>query len=195
MAKELLKSSRQIERFSARLLFKMILLVLASVSLAGTVLFVLSLTPIAPSYVEAIFSVNSYKMELLRKSLYIHSIFTALMLAGVIVLSLVYSHRVAGPLYRIRIVARTMAAGRLDEPFTIRSKDVVHSLADIMNEISQKYGQKHQKLSGELDVLHEGLVKLCDSAKAGKGDAVRENIDTLKSTAQSILSSLMKLKI
>jgi len=57
---------------------------------------------------------------------------------GVFLYALVFSHRIAGPIYRINAVLRRMLEGEYPEKVTLRRGDFFHDTAELLESLSQK---------------------------------------------------------
>ena len=68
---------------------------------------------------------------------------TALAVSGLLVLfGLVYSHRIAGPLYHLRNYLKARSQGRIQEPLAFRTNDYFQEVAESVNEYI--YSQPNQ---------------------------------------------------
>ncbi len=88
---------------------------------------------------------DSYKLlaelnnVLISRSLLLLLFTLLLSTAGVIVLAVVYSHRVAGALHKLGMHTHRIASGDLATAVRLRRTDVIHALADDMNGLSGRY--------------------------------------------------------
>jgi hypothetical protein len=57
---------------------------------------------------------------------------------GAFVYTLVFSHRIAGPVYRINAVLRQMLQGEYPDKVTLRRGDFFHDTAELLESLSQK---------------------------------------------------------
>ena len=65
--------------------------------------------------------------------------------AGLFVYTLVFSHRIAGPVYRINSVLRQMLRGEFPEKVVFRGKDCFGETAELLTELSAKLSGKEPK--------------------------------------------------
>jgi methyl-accepting chemotaxis protein len=88
---------------------------------------------------------DSYKLlaeldsVLVSRSLVLFSFTLLISIAGTIILSILYSHRVAGALHKLGMHSKKIASGDLASPVRLRNTDVVHDLADDFNKLSARY--------------------------------------------------------
>ena len=65
-----------------------------------------------------------------------------LVLAGVFVYTLIASHRIAGPIYRINAVLRMMLEDEYPKSVTLRKGDHFHETAELLELLSRKLARK-----------------------------------------------------
>ena len=100
--------------------------------LTSVVLYLSVKEPIGPSYGEGFRMLSQLQDDIFYKSAIIYSVTILLVLVGIVFLSLIYSHRIAGPVYRLTCFAKTLASGDLSSPVFIRKKDVIHPNGNIV---------------------------------------------------------------
>lgn len=59
-------------------------------------------------------------------------------------ISLVFSHRIAGPLPKIYRTLRAIGEGQYDQKLVLRKKDELLELADVINEMAAKLKERHK---------------------------------------------------
>ncbi|MEA3489106.1 MAG: methyl-accepting chemotaxis protein [Candidatus Omnitrophota bacterium] len=107
----------------------------------------------------------------------------------IILVGLVLSNRIAGPIYRIQRFLRRVSSGNYENRLYLREKDELHDLAEALNHLMSKLRSerearldKIQELKSETDDLEAALI-------AGKGDResllkkimrIREDINTFR---------------
>ncbi len=83
------------------------------------------------------------------------------------VLSVLISHQIAGPIYRLKTVSREIAAGNYRARVKFRKNDQLHDVADAVNKITRKLGgviEDDKKLLGQVNKL---LLQIDEMAEAG----------------------------
>ena len=148
------------------------ILLLLSVFVLGTIFSALALyldtyRPLNTHY-SAIFSIlTGLKETILIKTIQINIIFFLLTAAGILVIGLLYSHRVAGPLYRIKVYARSVSEGKPHGEVKFRNKDAIHSFADAVNGMTKSYEQRLAVLDSMLQDLESALKKIRTLQESG----------------------------
>jgi methyl-accepting chemotaxis protein len=113
---------------------------------------------------------------------------------GVFMLLVVHSiyvtHKIAGPLYRIRNVMRTVGAGDLTRRVTIRNRDYLREDADVINESIDKIHRKIADLSAisqSIDATAADLGRVIDQ---GSPDETRQRFGELSDEIESLRETL-----
>jgi len=129
------------------------------------------------SYAESYKLFSNLKNELLRKSVFIYLSSSLLIVVGVAVISLLYSHRVAGPLYRLEMFARRVASGDLTQIVRLRQSDVIHPMADDLNSIVSS-------LKETVAEIESGTEELKEAAAGLHADSGKDFADALESMSE-----------
>ena len=138
-----------------------LLFIFAAGTALSSVFFYMSIQePLHAHYSSILSILSQIKESLIITTIKINIVFFILISAGVGLLVLLYTHRIAGPLYRIRQNAKSISEGRLYIKTNLRSKDAVSSFADSLNEMTEAYGQKVALIDTELKALKDTLSEL-----------------------------------
>lgn len=145
-------------------------------AVSASVLYFQTHRSLATHYSAIISIVTELKTSIVEKTIRINIVFFLLIAAGAAVLSLLYSHRIAGPLYRIKQSAKSISQGMLDTEIRLRSKDAVSSFADSVNEMTQQYREKVTVLSSDIGELREAITELktCREGAKETEDAIKK---------------------
>ena len=93
----------------------------------------------------------------------LHSTFWAasvLALAAVLLHALQVSHRLAGPLYRLRLAIDALAEGRRPRPIHLRHGDYLQSEIEHLNRLIERSGQRGQERAELRHALNQCLDRL-----------------------------------
>jgi nitrate reductase NapE component len=84
-----------------------------------------------------------------------HRIWPAVLfvLVGIFLYTLWFSHRIAGPIYRINSVLQAMLKGEYPNRVPLRKGDHFHSTAELLEALSRKLAGKREKEGGGKSVL------------------------------------------
>lgn len=67
---------------------------------------------------------------------------------GIFVYTIVFSHRIAGPVHRINGILRKMLSGEYPETVTLRRGDFLHSTAALLEQLSRKLSLSGERREG-----------------------------------------------
>ena len=84
-----------------------------------------------------------------------HRIWPAVLfvLVGMFLYTLWFSHRIAGPIYRINSVLQTMMKGEYPKRVALRKGDHFHSTVELLEALSRQLAEKREKQGGGKPVL------------------------------------------
>ncbi|NOX35052.1 MAG: hypothetical protein GXP56_15210 [Deltaproteobacteria bacterium] len=117
-------------------------------------------TPLGPHFAAAHMIVTELQDSLLLRTVAINIIFYLISATGVLLLGVLYSHRIAGPFIKVTRFAELIGKGRFDQRIHFRKKDAIHSLSAALNEMAKTYEGRCNKLSSNLDELGQRLNSL-----------------------------------
>jgi methyl-accepting chemotaxis protein len=110
-------------------------------------------------YVEAILAVRNFSRFVL-----LPLVLTFVAMAGHAV---VLTHRIAGPMYRVKVVLRDMAQRRFPERVTFRAKDFLQDVAEEMTTTTQALREDQQRMLRMNGETKSALERLLEVANAG----------------------------
>lgn len=191
-ARSVLKSTEHsvLRKFLHGFVLKSALLFAGAATLAAAVL-LLALHKQGTSYADSYRMLAELNSVLISRLLLLFLFTLLLSIAGVIVLGIVYSHRVAGALHKLGMHTRRIASGDLAAAVRLRRTDVIHVLADDMNGLSGRYRDALadlEKRTRALAVLVDDLENktMAEEQRAARGeitkriDEVRDLLDQIK---------------
>ncbi|MBC8318080.1 MAG: methyl-accepting chemotaxis protein [Desulfobulbaceae bacterium] len=149
-------------------LFRPVLVFIAGLILTTVLLYVAVNQSIGPNYGEGFRMLSQLQEDIFSKASIIYTITVFIIVSGIIFLTLLYSHRVAGPVYRLTHFARALSSGDFSSNVYIRDNDVIHPLADEMNAMVDQYRQA----LGRLQVEMNALEKIAAQVAEGKDEDV-----------------------
>lgn len=103
---------------------------------------------------------------------------TILIALSTIMLTLLISHRIAGPLYRFKKELLKMKGGHLESEFKIRKGDQLQELAEILNELKCQYREDIAEIKSSCQELESSISKLKLSPE--ESSLLREALDKLR---------------
>ncbi len=124
------------------------------------------------------------------RALMVFSLTLLISSVGAVIIAVVYSHRVAGPVYKLGMTTQKIAAGDLAGSVRLRTDDVLHELADEFNVLSGRYREallqldrKTRELSAVMDDLEKRPPVNGDKETAEK---ISKRIDEIRGLLDQI---------
>jgi len=115
-------------------------------------------------------------------------------LAGVFLLltvhSLFVSHRIAGPLYRFKMVFKALADGDLAVRANIRKHDYLHPHAKSLNEMIEALETKFRSLEDQAQLLKNDAAQLKSTASSGTKAEVQKAAERVESRVGELKGQL-----
>jgi methyl-accepting chemotaxis protein len=112
------------------------------------------------------------------------------------VLSIFITHKIAGPVYRLKKVLAEVAAGKLGVTITLRKNDDLQDLAAGLNVVVGDLREFVTTLKADHEVLSRCLGELEEQAAlADQGEAGRELLARLQASRQSMARTLDKYSV
>lgn len=137
----------------------MLLVILVGTAISAAALYLNIHRPLDTNYNSIISIITDIKESLVIKTLKINLVFVLLITAGVGFLSLLYTHRIAGPLVRIKSSAKAITEGRLDTVIKLRQKDAISSFAETINKMTESYRIRTAELTSAVQDLKTTLAE------------------------------------
>lgn len=181
--------------FVRRLAAVIVLSALAAALISGVFLYVYADRGLGETYAERVSAISAYKKEVIKDSLYIYLAFAVCAAVAVVVFSIYYSHRVTGPLYRIRKFSDDMAEGRFGAEYKFRSGDFIHPLAETASAFSEKYGRTYDSVKGAAEELERAAAELKKCIEEGDRKRAEELRAVISEEAEKLAKTLMEVRV
>ena len=172
------------KNFQARFILKFCLVVIASSLLLGLSTFLLSRNSTTVAIENTKVMVKRTSDFILPTLVLTTLIVTVISAIVVVVLVLFISHKIAGPLYRLKREIKSLKDGDLKRTFAIRAKDQFKELASGLDEMSASLRQKHVELHDKWEALKQSLQQMnlpVSSADKTKLDEMAKEISQILS--------------
>ena len=176
------------KEFQGRTIFNYFLLVVI-----GSALFLGAISFFSSNTLSIVY--DNYHLELgLTPDILLKKFFSAqwffIMFGGsaVIIITLILTHRVAGPFYRFEMTIDEMINGDLSQKIWLREKDEGKELANKINQFNSKLSEKVAILKNYKNSIKEYTQEIETDLypASGKNKAVLENIKKIKEQIENI---------
>lgn len=163
------------------------------ITLSALILYLDIYKPLNTHYSAILSILTGLKETLFTKTIQINAIFYLLIAAGILVIGVLYSHRIAGPLYRIKLYAKSISEGKLHGEIKFRREDAIHSFADALNGMTKSYEQRLTLLDSRIQDL-ENVLKKIKTLQESSRDAEAE-VKKILEIDQGIRSIIGNIKL
>lgn len=180
-------------QFSIRMIAVIVLFIISGALISAGFFYYYADRELGETYSQKIETLSLYRSEIIRQSLFIFLGFASVAVVGVAVFGTLYTHKIVGPLVRIRGIARELAAGNFDVRVKFREGDAIHPLAESLDNFAKVYGRKYEEINRGIHELHRNSTQLRDLIAKGdhEGAAVmRERIVEKARELNDILSGI-----
>lgn len=182
--------------FSVELAIKVSLIITLGILVSGAIFYLISgQTELKHGYGEIIATASNYKLIVLRESLIIFFVFGVLIAGGIAVLSLFYSHKVVGPLYRVKQSAKEIANGRLDISIRFRKGDAIHPISESLNKMINNYRERLSRLHTALQALMSESAEFGVSFRRQDTEKTKQSTERLLALTKEAEEALKGLKL
>ncbi len=149
--------------------------------------------PLSTHYSAIVSILNDMHETLIIKTLKINALFFVLTFAGILILGIMYTHRVCGPLHKVELCSKSVAEGKIDTKIKFRKKDAIHAFGDIFNEMTNNYSDKVKELNAEADQLKKTITDIRNLAE--KGESTEEDMERALEIDERIKELLKTIKL
>ena len=175
------------------LIVSALIIFMAGIALSSVFLYLDLYRPFNTHYGEVLSIVTEIRETLAVRTLKINSISSVLILTGLLALVVFYTHRIAGPLYRIKVSAKAISKGMLGTKTKFRTRDAIHPFAESLNEMAVSYSDRINTLRSELLQLKKSASEL--RALVEEGKAAETELKKLQEQDERINSLLSGIKL
>ncbi len=116
-------------------------------------------------------------------------------IGAVMLLHLFYSHRIAGPVYRLGRESQAIGQGRLKGNIRFRQKDNLTDMGDSLNQAAARYRVRVETLKEYVSLIERKV----DSAETliqqgGKAPALEQTTDEMKTILKNVSAVLSEVR-
>ena len=182
--------------YRARLFLYTLVIVVLGAGLAGAGAFLLFPAQLGEGYGAVLSTVQDLEQVLLVKVGMIYAIMSIFIIVAVVLLHLFYSHRIAGPAYRLGREARVIGQGGLKGNIRFRQKDNLTDMADSLNQVASRYQGRISSVKENLSQIETQAESIASLVSQGKsGDAIEQTADELKANLKNVERTLSEMRV
>jgi methyl-accepting chemotaxis protein len=166
--------------FQFRFVLRFCLVILGGVVISTGLLFFLSQNTLTSSFNHSRLVITSTGFAILPAVILTNLIILGLITLATIFVTLIVSHKIAGPLIRFEKEVSEIGEGRLTNKITLRKEDQMVEMAGCLNRMAEH-------LHGKIVGIRDGVVQAREAAVAG--NAPEETVAQLKRVERLIEDS------
>lgn len=166
--------------FQIRFILKFCSLVLIGVIMSTGLLFLFSRGTLTSSYQQSRLIIRNTASAILPTTIYINLVILGLITLATIVIILIISHKLAGPLFRFEKELKEIGKGNLTTVISLRKKDQIADLAGSLNNMTDSLRDRVLAIQKEVEHLTE---------TASQVNAPEEIVEQLNQLHQKIVSN------
>ncbi len=143
---------------------RLAVVVLCGAVLASVVIWLYFRVTPPGSYAENFRMLSRLKGEIVYAAVIIYAANALFIITGIVIVALLYTQRISGPVHRLEMFVRRAAAGNPAEHVKLRQFDPIHPLADDINAMVSSYCAIASQLEAKAGELFSASYAMRDSA-------------------------------
>jgi methyl-accepting chemotaxis protein len=170
-------------------------IVLLGAALGGVGVFALLPTNLGEGYVAVLSTVQGMERTLLERVAGIYAVMSIFIIGAVVLLHLFYSHRIAGPVYRLGREAEAIGQGRLKGNIRFRRKDNLTDIGDSLNQTAVRYRARVEALKEYLLLIDRQAGSAANLMQQDrKATALEQTVSEMKVVLKNVRAVLSDVR-
>jgi methyl-accepting chemotaxis protein len=125
----------------------------------------------------------------------LYAVISLLIITSMVVLHLLYSHRIAGPAFRIGREAAKIAQGNLAGNIKFRQKDNLTDMAESLNDVASQYRGRIETVKNYLSIIESHAKTVSEIIQQNKDeDSYNQIVESIRNNVRNIETSLSEIK-
>lgn len=112
------------------------------------------------SYYQALLTVKGLKQNIAYAMMFTGGVVIILASAATLTITLIGSHKIAGPVYRLERSLESIGSGNLSQKIKFREHDAIHELADNINKTTESLNERVSSIGMNLKGVREEAERL-----------------------------------
>lgn len=112
------------------------------------------------SYYQALLTVKGLKQNIVYAMMFTGGVVIILASAATLTITLIGSHKIAGPIYRLERSLESIGSGNLSQKIKFRENDAIHELADNINKTTESLNERVSSIGMNLKGVREEAERL-----------------------------------
>jgi methyl-accepting chemotaxis protein len=182
-------------RFGLYLFASTLIIVLLGAALGGAGVFALLPANLGEGYVAVLSTVQGMERTLLERVAGIYAVMSIFIISAVMLLHLFYSHRIAGPVYRLGRESEAIGQGRLTGTLRFRLKDNLTDIGDSLNQAATRYRVRVETITDHLSLIDMQVdIAATLIQQEGKAPALEQTAIEMKTILKNVSAVLSEVR-
>jgi methyl-accepting chemotaxis protein len=181
--------------YHRKLFFYTFCIVVLGAVCGGFGIFALFPSRLGEGYGKALLTIQGMEQALLVKIVWLYVVMAVFFIPAIAFLLMFYSHRIAGPAFRLGREAKLIGLGNLKADFKLRQKDNLTDIEDNLKQVAVRYRDTVSTLKNETATLEARAESISGMVQQGKDRAALESaLDALSSDVKKIDKILSEIR-
>jgi len=181
--------------FRTRFIAIISVLLLLALSISAAFFYYYANKELGDTYREKIYTIAQFRAAIIKDTLLIFISPLLISAIFIIITIILYTHRIVGPLVRIRTIAQQITEGNLEILVKFRRKDAIKALADSLNNLSVRYKDRYSRLNVYLEELYKDANEMRQFIEKGEAQAVEDVRKKTLRKAEEIRNMLSEIRL
>ena len=182
-------------RFGLYLFASTLIIVLLGAALGGAGVFALLPANLGEGYGAVLSTVQGMERTLLERVAGIYAVMSIFIIGAVMLLHLFYSHRIAGPAYRLGRESEAIGQGRLKVNIRFRQKDNLTDMGDSLNQTAARYRVRIETLKEYVSLVERKVDSAATLMQQGeKAPALEQTANEMKTILKNVNAVLSEVR-
>lgn len=163
--------------------------------IGGLGIFALFPSSLGEGYGKALLTIQGMEQELLSKILWFYGAMALFFIPAIAFLLMFYSHRIAGPAFRLGREAGLIARGNLKADFQLRQKDNLTDIENNLKLVAARYRDSVITIKAQTESLEARSESLSGMVQQGKDQGLLGHaLDEISSEVKTIGNILSEIR-
>ncbi|MDP3297598.1 MAG: HAMP domain-containing protein [Thermodesulfovibrionia bacterium] len=182
-------------RFKIRFIAVIVLILIVAFSISAAFFYFYTNKELGETYTQKIYAITEFKTIVIKDTLFIFIPPVIAAIIFIVITIILYTHRIVGPLVRIRAVTQQISEGDLDILIKFREKDAIKPLADALNNLALKYRERYSRLGSLLEEISKDTDEMYQFIEKGDAEAIEDKRNRILKKTEEIKSMLSGIKL
>ncbi len=181
--------------YHGKLFFYTFCIVVLGAVCGGIGIFMLFPSSLGEGYGAALLTIQRMEQALLVKVIWLYIVMAIFFIPAIAFLLMFYSHRIAGPAFRLGREAELIARGNLKADFRLRQKDNLTDIEAVLKQVAVRYRDTVSALKNQTTAMETQAESISGMVQQGKDRVALESaLDELSSKIKNIDKILSEIR-